>query len=71
MYQDIRKNKTAVFDNKIKPVLEELIEFGYGYKAIANALNEKGVLNLRGGRWSPDSVRYILSRIGLKTLWRE
>lgn len=69
MYNDIRKSKTELFDSKIKPILEELIEFGYGHKAIANALNEKGVLNIRGRKWSPDSVRYVLSRTGLKTLW--
>ncbi|PNK90200.1 MULTISPECIES: recombinase family protein [Serratia] len=68
MYQDIRNRKVEVYDGKVRPVFEELISYGYGYKALANALNERGVLSLKGKRWTPDAVKHTLARLGLKTL---
>lgn len=68
MYEEIRKNKTAIFDEKVKPVFEELIEYGYGYTALANALNAKGVLSRWGTPWTIDSVKKTLKRLEMKTL---
>ncbi|NIA34604.1 hypothetical protein G4234_12820 [Serratia marcescens] len=68
MYKEIRNKKTQVYDAKVRVILEELIEYGYGYKSLANALNEKGVLSIKGKRWTPDSVRHTLYRLGLRTL---
>jgi len=68
MYQDIRNRKIEVYDGKVRPVFEELIEYGYGYKALANALNERGILSAKGKRWTPDAVKHVLTRLGLKTL---
>lgn len=44
MYEEIRKNKTAIFDEKVKPVFEELIEYGYGYTALANAFESPRII---------------------------
>ncbi|QDY42481.1 recombinase family protein [Candidatus Pantoea soli] len=68
MYEEIRKNKTAIFDEKVKPVIEELIEYGYGYTALANALNTRGVLSRWGTPWTIDSVKKTLKRLEMKTL---
>lgn len=68
MYEEIRKNKTVIFDEKIKPIFEELIEYGYGLTALANALNNKGVFSRWGNPWTVDSVRKTLKRLSLKTL---
>ncbi|WP_343553757.1 hypothetical protein [Pantoea sp.] len=68
MYEELRKNKTAIFDEKVKPVMEELIEYGYGYTALANALNSRGVFSRWGTPWTIDSVKKTLKRLELKTL---
>ena len=68
MYEEIRKNKTAIYDEKVKPFFEDLLTYGFGINAVANALNSKGVLTRRGGLWTPDSVKTTLKRLGLKTL---
>jgi len=68
MYEEIRKNKTAIFDEKVKPAIEELIQYGYGYSALANALNTRGVPTRWGKQWSIDSIRLTLKRLNLKTL---
>lgn len=56
MYKEIRNKKMQVYDAKVRVILEELIEYGYGYKSLANALNEKGVLSIKGKRWTPDRL---------------
>ncbi|WP_017347039.1 hypothetical protein [Pantoea sp. A4] len=68
MYEDIRNKKTAIFDAKVKPVIEELIEYGYGYTALANALNSRGVFSRWGTPWTIDSVKKTLKRLDIKTL---
>ncbi|GGD35763.1 hypothetical protein GCM10011513_36950 [Franconibacter daqui] len=68
MYEDIRKHKTAIFDEKVKPVFEELIEYGYGLTALANALNNRGVFSRWGTPWTIDSVKKTLKRLDMKTL---
>ena len=30
MYEELRKNKTAIYDEKVKPFFEELLPYGYG-----------------------------------------
>lgn len=68
MYEEIRKNKTAIYDEKVKPVIEELIQYGFGYSALASALNNQGIPTRWGKQWSIDSVRVTLKRLNLKTL---
>ena len=48
---------------QVMPVVAELRAAGItGLKAIARALNERGVLAPRGGRWQATSVRHLLAR---------
>jgi len=68
VYEDIRNNKTIIFDEKVKPTIIELIEYGYGLTALANALNNKGILTRWGQPWTIDSVKKTLKRLDLKTL---
>lgn len=68
MYEEIRKSKTVIFDQKVKPVIEELIQYGYGYTALANALNTRGILSRWGTPWTIDSVKKTLKRLDMKTL---
>ena len=68
MYENLRNSKTAIFDAKVKPLFEELIGYGFGYSALANALNTKGIPTRWGQNWTIDSVRQTLKRLDLKTL---
>lgn len=68
MYENLRNYKTSIFDEKIKSQIEELIEYGFGYSALANALNLRGIPTRRGQAWTIDAVRQTLKRLNLKTL---
>ena len=68
MYENLRNSKTSIFDEKVKPHIEELIEYGLGYTALANALNARGIPSRWGQGWTIDSVRQTLKRLSLKTL---
>jgi hypothetical protein len=51
----------------LQPVIEELLEQGVtGLRAIARALNERGVVTPRGGKWHPTGVARLLERIKVK-----
>lgn len=54
----------------LEPV-QELLAFGYGYKALASALNAKGYLTQRGKPFSRESVRTLLNNLGLSTVGAE
>jgi hypothetical protein len=48
----------------LAPVIAELQASGAtSLRAIANALNDRGIPTARGGRWFAASVRDVLSRI--------
>jgi len=50
----------------LKPVLEALATVGVvSLGAVAGALNERGMLTPRGGRWHKSSVRNLLARISI------
>jgi len=49
----------------LQPVLEALTNLGItSLGAVADALNERGILTPRGGRWYKSSVANLLKRIG-------
>lgn len=55
-----------VHAENLKPVLAALTASGATtLGAIANALNERGMLTPRGGRWHKSSVRNLVGRLGL------
>ncbi|HCN00499.1 MAG TPA: hypothetical protein DIT02_04195 [Pantoea ananatis] len=61
-----RANRTHKYDEKVKPVIEELIEYGYGNVALANALNERGILSVTGLKQTAATVTALLKRLGIK-----
>ena len=58
-----QQNEAARFAQNILPVIRSIQSSGTsGMVSIANALNERGVRTVRGGRWHPSSVRNVLAR---------
>ncbi|MFZ1725982.1 MAG: recombinase family protein, partial [Albidovulum sp.] len=50
---------------ELAPVLDDIQSQGHTtLRAIASALNERGMLTRRGGRWHVSNVRNLLLRIG-------
>lgn len=63
------ENVKAMADSmaaSIRPIVEPLHAGGAGLRSIAQALNERGVLTPRGGRWHAASVGRLLDRLGLR-----
>jgi DNA invertase Pin-like site-specific DNA recombinase len=51
----------------LQPVIQELQEHGItGLRAIGRALNERGVVTPRGGKWHPTSVVRVMERMGAR-----
>ncbi len=51
----------------LQPVIEDLQRQGVmGLRAIARALNQRGVVTPRGGKWHPTGVARVLERIKVK-----
>ena len=48
-----------------------ILAFGYGYKALASALNAKGYLTQRGKPFTRESVRTLLKNLGVHTVGAE
>lgn len=53
--------------DKLEGPVQELLAFGYGYRSLANALNQKGYLTQRGNPFTRDSVITLLTKLGLHT----
>jgi hypothetical protein len=52
-----------VFAANVRPVIRELQNSGLKtYRALSDALNERGVKTARGGAWDPATVRKVLLR---------
>ncbi|HDN9022638.1 TPA: recombinase family protein [Aeromonas veronii] len=56
---------------KMAEPVQELLAFGYGYKALASALNAKGYLTQRGKPFTRESVRTLLKNLGVHTVGAE
>jgi DNA invertase Pin-like site-specific DNA recombinase len=51
----------------ISPIIDELQAEGISsLEALASALNERGILTRRGGRWHKSTVRDLLIRLGVR-----
>lgn len=61
-----RANRQRRYDEAIKPILEELMGYGFGYNAIARAMNTRAVPSPNGGKNTGKSVRRTMERIGLE-----
>jgi len=65
-FAQARANRTRKYDEKVKPVILDLLEYGFGKVAIANALNEKGILSVTGLKQTAATVSALLKRLGVK-----
>ncbi|WP_182409237.1 MULTISPECIES: recombinase family protein [Klebsiella] len=62
-----RRFSTESYKEKVKPVVEELLTFGYGYTALASVLNGKGIFTKQGRPFTKGNVRYLLQILELET----
>ncbi|HGE6931438.1 TPA: recombinase family protein [Enterobacter cloacae] len=61
-----RQNARAKYYDAIRPVIEELIPFGYGETALANILNDKGMYTSHGKKFNAGTVHHLLKMLGMK-----
>ena len=60
---DSNRKIAAAFAANVSPVIEQIRASGViGYKAIAAALNARGIRSARGGAWGDTAVRNVLRR---------
>lgn len=57
------KKSANEFARKLKQEVIELIECGFGYTAIANDFNMRGITSAHGKRWHPQSIKNSVERI--------
>jgi len=65
MFTEQCKSKTKKYDEKLRPIVEELLSYGFGTTALANALNQRGIPSLHGKSHSVSSVTVMLKRMVL------
>ena len=70
-FMQARAAANATYFDKLREPVEELLAFGFGYKALASALNAKGYLTQRGKPFTRESVRTLLKNLGLYTVGAE
>jgi hypothetical protein len=55
------KAKSAAFAADVLPIVDAIRAEGHrSLRAIANELNERGIVTSRGGKWGPQSVSDLL-----------
>jgi hypothetical protein len=59
------------FDSRVLPIVTELLEKGMSATAIARILTARRVARRRGGPWTAQQVRGLLTRAGLAALQRD
>ncbi|HBT0573772.1 recombinase family protein [Klebsiella pneumoniae] len=62
-----RQASSEKYQQAVRPVMEELLTFGYGYQALSNVLNARGIFTPQGKPFNKQSVRYLLSVLELTT----
>lgn len=65
-FAEARASRTRKYDERVKPLIIDLLEYGFGKVAIANALNEKGIPSVTGLKQTAATVTAILKRLGIK-----
>jgi Recombinase len=71
VYKDLRQKVLEARRNAdttrlavLVPIVQEILGQGaISYRAVAEALNERGVTAARGGKWSAAQVRIMLARL--------
>ena len=54
---------SALSVRSLKHEVIELIECGFGYTAIANDFNMRGIASAYGKKWYPQTVKNVLTRL--------
>ncbi|EPC7354761.1 recombinase family protein [Klebsiella variicola] len=62
-----RQASAEKYQQTVRPIVEELLTFGYGYQALSNVLNARGIFTPQGKPFNKQSVRYLLSILELTT----
>ncbi|HFD3885855.1 hypothetical protein [Serratia nevei] len=68
MFTEQCRARTKKYDEKLKPIIEELLEYGFGVTALANVLNKKDIPSPQGRKQTAASVRLMLKRMGLSVI---
>ncbi|KFC01069.1 hypothetical protein GTGU_03586 [Trabulsiella guamensis ATCC 49490] len=63
---EARANAREKYYNKMRPIVESLLEFGYGETAMANVLNNKGLFTSHGKEFNVGTVKHLLKMLGYK-----
>lgn len=61
-----RQNARTKYYDAIRPVIDELITFGYGTTALANILNDRGIYTSHGKKFNAGTVHHLLKMLGMK-----
>jgi hypothetical protein len=70
-FMQAKAASNQTYFDKLREPVEELLAFGFGYKSLSAALNEKGYLTQRGKPFSRESVRTLLNNLRLSTVGAE
>lgn len=70
-FNTAKEAANATYFTKLLEPVQELLAFGFGYKALSSALNAKGYLSQRGKPFTRESVRTLLNNLGLSTVGAE
>ena len=70
-FNTAKEAPNATYFTKLLYPVQELLAFGYGYKALSSALNAKGYLTQRGKPFTRESVRTLLKNLGVHTVGAE
>lgn len=70
-FNTAKEAANATYFTKLLEPVQELLAFGYGYKALSSALNAKGYLTQRGKPFTRESVRTLLKNLGVHTVGAE
>ncbi|WP_320108884.1 recombinase family protein [Klebsiella pneumoniae] len=62
-----RQASAEKYQQAVRPIVEELLTFGYGYQALSNVLNARGIFTPQGKPFNKENVRYLLSVLELST----
>jgi len=66
--RQVMRQKSADRATMIRPIISEIQQAGLqSYREIAKALNARGIMTARGGRWHPASVRNVMMRASIST----
>ncbi len=69
MLAEINKREAKERDEKMRPILMDAMLRANGkkyrmYQALADTLNDQGVVSARGDKWSRETVRRLMKRLG-------